>query len=75
MWHRITYLTPLLRVALIVVSALGLLGLGIVLVSGGMRGEAAAPKEDASDEPRVADIPPMDREAPENVETATFALG
>lgn len=75
MWYRITHLTSLLRVALIVVSALGLLGLGIVLASGAMRGEAAGPRGDAPEEPGVADIPPMDREAPENVETATFALG
>ena len=75
MWYRLSHLTPVLRVALIAVSALGLLGLGFVLATGALRGEAAGQTEDAPGEPDVADTPPMDRDVPDRVETATFAMG
>lgn len=75
MWYRIAHLSPLLRVALVVFSSLGLLAAGFVLATGALRGEAANPDKGVSGEPGAAQIPPMDRETPERVETATFALG
>lgn len=79
MLDRLVHLAPALRVTLIAVSVLGLLGLGVVFAAGGLRGEAARAKEGAATDPvaagRAAAIPPMDREAPERIETATFAMG
>jgi len=74
MLDRLGHLTPALRVTLIAVSALGLLGLGVVLATGSLRGEATRAKGGVAAQP-AAGIPPMDREAPEGIETATFALG
>lgn len=75
MWHRLARLTPSPWMALIAVAALGLVALGIVMAAAAMRGNSAGRTSDSLDAPRTADIPPMDRETPDRVETATFALG
>lgn len=75
MLDRLAHLTPVVRIAIVAVSAFGLLALGVMLATGATRGDAVP----AEDEPPVplddADVPPMDRELPERIETATFAMG
>jgi len=75
MVDRWMHLDPMLRVAVIVLSSLGLLVLGIVVGTGAMKGEATQAAGDALAEADATDIPPMDRHMPERIETATFALG
>ena len=75
MLERHVCLSAPLRVVVIVLSALGLLGLGIVVAMGALRSEGARRSEDAPAGPAMADIPPMDRQVPGRIETATFAMG
>jgi hypothetical protein len=75
MFDRFAHLAPMLRVGLVALSALGLAGLVIVLATGVMRGEATRPSENAPVKPDTVGIPPMDRDVPVRMETATFAMG
>lgn len=72
--RRVRFL-HVLRAVMVALSVLGLLAMGIVLAIGALRGETARRAGESVAEPAGANIPPMDRQTPEDVETATFALG
>jgi len=65
MVERLFHLSPMLRIGLVACSGLALVAAGAMLAAGVPRGAAVG----------EATVPPIDRQIPTRVETATLAMG